>query len=98
MICTPTIKTAIAATFWWNLPRIWPWTKLLWLLWRCRGSIASLWWRRPKNQSTNGGIPLGCSYLGVRNNPISWRLSTRGSRRHLSFFVSTMCYNAVLLG
>jgi hypothetical protein len=36
--------------------------------------------------------------LGVRNNPISWRLSTRGSRRGLPLLVSTMCYNAVLLG
>jgi hypothetical protein len=45
---------------------------LLFLLWRCRRSISSLLLGRPKNQSTKRGIPLWCSYLGVRNNPISW--------------------------
>jgi hypothetical protein len=71
---------------------------LLLLLWWCRRSISSLLLRRSKNQSTKRGIPLWCSYLGIRNDPISWWLSTRGSRGDLSFLVSTMCYDTVLLG
>jgi hypothetical protein len=71
---------------------------LLLLLRRCRRSISSLLLGRPKNQSAKWGIPLWCSYLGVRNDPISWWLSTQGSRGGLSFLVSTMRYNTVLLG
>jgi hypothetical protein len=71
---------------------------LLLLLWRCRRSIASLLLRRPKNQSTKRGISLRCSYLGVRNDPISWWLSTWGSRRGLSFLFRTVCHDTILLG
>jgi hypothetical protein len=71
---------------------------LLQLLWRYRGSIPSLLLGWPENQSAKRGIPLWCSDLCIRNNPIPRWLSTQGSSRNLSFLLSTMCQDTILLG
>jgi hypothetical protein len=72
MVCTPTIETAITTASLWSLLYIWFWARLLLLLWRYGRSIFALLLGRPKNQFAKRGIPLWCSNLGVRNNPISW--------------------------
>jgi hypothetical protein len=67
---TRAIETAISAASLLKLLSIWPWAKLLRLLWRHWRSISSLLLGWPEDKSTRWGIPLRCSELYIRNNPI----------------------------
>jgi hypothetical protein len=98
MISTSAIETTIIAASLLHLLNIWPRARLLWLLRRNGRSIPSLLLGQPENQSTNWGIPLWCSKWCIWNNPIPRWLSTRGSSRVLSLFLSIMRYDAIFLG
>jgi hypothetical protein len=97
MIRTSAIETTIIATSLLDLLNIWPWARLLWLLWRYGRSISSLLLRRPKNQSAKRSIPLWGSGRCILNESIPRGLNARGSSGNPTFLFGTVCRDTILL-